>query len=223
MRSRFLSAAPLLGTFTMHGGVYRQLKPDIALKGLRRSQRYGWCPAMIKSRLHLGARFSELVAFAPLPLWNSGRSGRCYQSKMGAAGCYFFGGRATARRPARSLGRGDRVNHCNRAGRLLHMSPVLRRPHSRPAQAAKAATASIPIVFTTGDDPVRLDVVNSSTAAEIDQAFSVLVQRRLPKRLQLLRELIPTASTVALLMNPAGLSTRNWSRCRARLRATGGD
>jgi hypothetical protein len=51
----------------------------------------------------------------------------------------------------------------------------------------------------------------------------VLVQRRLPKRLQLLRELIPTASTVALLMNPAGLSTRNWSRCRARLRATGGD
>jgi putative tryptophan/tyrosine transport system substrate-binding protein len=69
--------------------------------------------------------------------------------------------------------------------------------------AAKAATATIPIVFVTGADPLKFGFVTSfnrpgGNVTGIWMVSTVLAQ----KRLQLVRELLPKAELIALLVNP---------------------
>jgi putative ABC transport system substrate-binding protein len=72
------------------------------------------------------------------------------------------------------------------------------------AQTAKAATATIPIVFVAGFDPVEVGMVaNLNQPGGNITGVSILDVELGPKRLELLHELIPTASIIAALVNPS--------------------
>ena len=74
------------------------------------------------------------------------------------------------------------------------------------ALAAKASTTAIPIVFAVGDDPIRSGLVSSVNRPGGNMTgMSTFIAAVEPKRLGLLRELRPSATTMAALVNPANV------------------
>jgi putative tryptophan/tyrosine transport system substrate-binding protein len=81
------------------------------------------------------------------------------------------------------------------------------------AHAARALTTTIPIVFSTGGDPIHFGLVTSLSrpGGNVTGVANLNVELG-PKRLELLRELVPTATAIALLVNPVNPNSEPLSR-----------
>ena len=83
---------------------------------------------------------------------------------------------------------------------VLSNVALIAAPSAQSATAARAATRTIPIVFTAGSDPVEIGLVpNLNRPGDNVTGVNIMAIEIAGKRLDLLRKLMPTAETVALL------------------------
>jgi putative ABC transport system substrate-binding protein len=89
------------------------------------------------------------------------------------------------------------------AAELTALRPAVLFANGPAAPLAKAATSTIPIVFTTGFDPIGLGLVSSLARPGGNvTGVSIMNVELAPKRLELMREMIPAAKAVGVLVNP---------------------
>jgi putative ABC transport system substrate-binding protein len=99
------------------------------------------------------------------------------------------------------------------AAELIHRQPSVIAALTTPsAVAAKAVTATIPVVFTTIADPVQIGLVASLNHPGGNlTGVTILNVEIVPKMLELLHEVVPTATTMAALVNPTNPNADTWS------------
>jgi putative ABC transport system substrate-binding protein len=127
---------------------------------------------------------------------------RAFQQGLGETG--YVEGRNVAIDYRWTEGRNERMPGL--IADLLHRPvSVIAVPGSTPAAlAAKAASTTVPIVFAIASDPVQLGLVASLSRPGGNVTGVVTLNVEIaPKRLELLHELLPTATSFALLVNPA--------------------
>jgi putative ABC transport system substrate-binding protein len=96
------------------------------------------------------------------------------------------------------------------AAELVRRQPAVIVANTFGALAAKVATTTIPIVFTTSSDPVQIGLVASLSrpGGNVMGATSLGLEVA-PKRLELLRDLLPMATIIAVLVNPTNPDTES--------------
>jgi len=93
------------------------------------------------------------------------------------------------------------------------VSVIFAAGNSTGAVAAKAATTTIPIVFAVGDDPIKLGIVTSLNRPGGNvTGVHFLTAEVVAKRLGLLRELLPGAMRVAVIINPGDAARAEYTR-----------
>jgi ABC-type uncharacterized transport system substrate-binding protein len=95
------------------------------------------------------------------------------------------------------------ICNCQPTARTALSTSVIVAAGSPAALAAKTTTITIPIVFITGSDPVEIGLVASLGRPGGNMTgVAVLTSELGAKQLELLNELVPTATVIALLVNP---------------------
>jgi putative ABC transport system substrate-binding protein len=108
-------------------------------------------------------------------------------------------------------GRSDRLPEL--VADLIHKSVAVIVANNPAAIAAKAATITVPIVFITGSDPVRDGLVASLSRPGGNITGVVFIVSEVgAKRLELLRQLVPNAATIGVLVNPNSPETESERR-----------
>jgi putative ABC transport system substrate-binding protein len=105
----------------------------------------------------------------------------------------------------------------------LRVAVIVTAANVNAAQAARAATETIPVVFTLGNNPVRVGLVPSlNRPGGNATGVTFFAQELQAKRLELLRELVPKATTIAVLTNPNNaVNELNTGETQAMLRGIG--
>jgi len=157
-----------------------------------------------------GAAILPLAAWAqqPLPvigLFNSGRPASQVKNlaalRQGLNEAGFVEGQNVIVEPRWGDNQFDRLPAL--AAEVTARRPTVIVANTLAALAAKAATSTIPIVFTTGSDPVRDGLVGSLSRPGGNVTGVVFIAGDLgAKRLELLRQFIPKATKIAMLVYP---------------------
>ena len=127
-----------------------------------------------------------------------------FRQGLGEAG--FVDGRNVAIQQRWAEGRDDRLPAL--LADLISLKAAVIVANTAGAFAAKAAATTVPVVFATGSDPVRDGLVASLNRPGGNFTGVIFITSELgTNRLELLRQLVPKATTVAMLVMPSGKET----------------
>src|SRR5215831_12451945 len=126
--------------------------------------------------------------------------------RQGLSEAGFIDGRNVAIQQRWAEGRDDRLPAL--VADLISRQAAVIVANTAGAFAAKAATTTVPVVFATGTDPVRDGLVASLNRPGANFTGVIFITSELgTKRLELLRQIAPQATTVAMLVMPSGKET----------------